>query len=547
MTARLSLNILGHVPKNPIDEIFYENRGSERTVTTSDEPLQLEGIERVKVYKASVNWDDEYFTLNGFYREGHLHWGFEGDFFGLYRDAYYGPNLDIYNGDAPIGAEIEGKAGLEGLKVAFGPELYWGANPALYLKYQRGLGNVTATAMFQEDFSQRSTASTSGAIPVPQDRKASLQLETQRGDWKFELGGLWAGEPRVDETFDIVDGDRVLEDSTRFSDTFGGKAKVTMQKGRWHWYAQGAVMGLLANAGPTTPITFTRWDLKDSGLGNQNNFITGLAVNMGNWQLAPNFLWQKPIVGPISSDDPAPASPRNIIDDPFAVRENRHTVAGELMIAFDPTPADWMWAWDNELRETARLAGSVNFIYRSHKTTQDAALGVLENGRIFAFPGAPPARDLWEIKARTVSKLRHDRRLVLGAYAGTAEPKGDDPRLIHRYGIDGRMTMGSLGLQAFAKFNDWGPYDYHRDFNLTFPTQLMADISYSLGTPRWFDLPHPSTRFGVRTTWRTLDRYSPRYCPQEVPDVDGTLICDPNAPGKLGEEWEIRTYLNISM
>ncbi len=48
----------------------------------------------------------------------------------------------------------------------------------------------------------------------------------------------------------------------------------------------------------------------------------------------------------------------------------------------------------------------------------------------------------------------------------------------------------------FAKFNDCGPYDYHRDFNLTFPVQLMGDLSYTLGKPRWFGL--PQTRFGVR-------------------------------------------------
>ena len=76
---------------------------------------------------------------------------FEGDFFGLYRDAYYGDNIDIYNGMAPVGAEIAGKKGLAGLKVAFGPQLWWGANPAVFVKYQRKVGGIDWTAMFQED------------------------------------------------------------------------------------------------------------------------------------------------------------------------------------------------------------------------------------------------------------------------------------------------------------------------------------------------------------------------------------------------------------
>ena len=37
--------------------------------------------------------------MRGFYRTGHYHWGYEGDLFGLYPEANYGPNLDIYNGE----------------------------------------------------------------------------------------------------------------------------------------------------------------------------------------------------------------------------------------------------------------------------------------------------------------------------------------------------------------------------------------------------------------------------------------------------------------
>jgi hypothetical protein len=88
VTGRVSVNILGNVPTNPIDEIFYENRGRARTVVADGEDLQIESLERVKVYQASVSWDDDWFQLDAFYRTGHLHWGHEGDFFGLYRNAY---------------------------------------------------------------------------------------------------------------------------------------------------------------------------------------------------------------------------------------------------------------------------------------------------------------------------------------------------------------------------------------------------------------------------------------------------------------------------
>ncbi len=102
-----------------------------------------------------------------------------------------------------------------------------------------------------------------------------------------------------------------------------------------------------------------------------------------------------------------------------------------------------------------------------------------------------------------------------------------------------------MAFATYARFNDWGPYDYHRDFNLTFPVQLMGDVSHTLGTPRWFA--NPQTRIGVRGIWRSLDVNSPRYCPGTIVDAAGNTVCDPNAPGGNGEEWEIRTYIHLAL
>jgi hypothetical protein len=149
-----------------------------------------------------------------------------------------------------------------------------------------------------------------------------------------------------------------------------------------------------------------------------------------------------------------------------------------------------------------------------------------------------------------VSKLAHDTRVAGHVYFGPAEPNGwtydeanPNPiltRFIHRVGADARVIWGPVAFDAFAKFNDWGVYDYHRDFNDTFPVQLMGDLSYSLGTPRWFAA--PQTKIGVRGTWRSLDEYSNRYCPGLT---DGE--CDPALPGDDGTEWEFRTYFHVSL
>ncbi len=549
--STLTVNYLGHVPDNPIDELYYENRGRVRAVQGDEGEFQLTSIERLKVYEASLSWDSHWFLLNGFYRTGHYHWSYEGDFFGLYPEANYGPNIDIYNGDAPLGFEWTGKRSFDGLKVAFGPELWWGANPAILVKYSRNVGPFEATGIFQEDLDEQAPAISSFAIPQPPTRKATLHLATEAGLLGIDIGGIWSGSTKVDDLYQIAKGSpgnyTMYQDYIKPSDAFGGKAKLTLTKGRWNWYIQSTMQGLVAAGGPSGALTFTGWRLKDSGSGNQVNVLSGLAVNLGNWQVAPNFMWQKPIEGPVPFDVPAPGRPRNILDDPFAVRYNRETTAGELLITYDPTPATWMYSWDSDMREDAPLAASVGFAYRRHNTTQDAAIGILADGRTtFPFPGAPPANNLWELNARIVSKVRADAGMIANAYAGKAEARGSDDRIINRFGATIRAVRGAMKLTVSAKRNDWGPYDYHRDFNLTYPMQVMADLSTVLGVPQWFDV--PQTHLGVRLSWRALDQYSPRFCPVREVDVRGDMVCNPTAPGAdNGSEWELRTYLHMNI
>ena len=549
LRGNVSVNILGHVAENPIDEIFYENRGRIREVNTNQGNLMLYDLNRVKIYRADFTWKSKIFDLTSFYRTGHYHWGYEGDFFGLYPEANYGPNIDIYNGEAPFGFEIAGKKSLNGLKVAFGPELWWGANPAVLVKYSRKLGAYELTGIFHKDIDEQEQTVSSFAIPTPPTTRATLQVKRKFGPAGIELGGIWAGQPRVGETFQILNEEKdsytVYEDKINSKDTWGGKFKLTLSTGPFNWYIQGAAMGLVAGGGADYTKTFTGWRLKDSGSGNQFNFLTGFTYGKGNFQFAPNFLWQKPLIGPIPGDVPPPGRARNILDDPFAVRQNRETLAGEFLITYDPTPGTWMYEWDNDNAEDAPLAISAGFVYRHHPTTQDAAIGIMADGRTtFAFTGAPPARDLWEVHARIVSKLNPDLGLIANLYAGDAESNGSDERLIHRIGGDFRLIYKKVKLINMIKVNDWGPYDYHRDFNLTFPLQIKVDLSTTVSKPKWFEL--PETRIGICFNWRSLDQYSPRYCPTKTIDADGNLVCDPTVPGyPNGDEWELRTYLHF--
>jgi len=153
---------------------------------------------------------------------------------------------------------------------------------------------------------------------------------------------------------------------------------------------------------------------------------------------------------------------------------------------------------------------------------------------------------LWEVYSRIIAKPTKNYGLIANIYEGKAQANGSDKRTIYRYGIDFRMIYKKIRFESFFKINDWGPYDYHRDFNLTYPMQLMGDVSISLGKPDWFLL--PGTRFGLRAAYRSLDKYSPRYMPTTTVDAAGNIVADPNAVGySNGNEWEIRTYLSINI
>ena len=73
------------------------------------------------------------------------------------------------------------------------------------------------------------------------------------------------------------------------SDNWEEKQKITYSGGKFNFYAQGAVMGLVANGGADNTQTFTGWRLKDSGSGNQTNILTGFTYSLGKLQIAPNF------------------------------------------------------------------------------------------------------------------------------------------------------------------------------------------------------------------------------------------------------------------
>lgn len=562
MRAEVTFNVLGNVADNPIDEIFYENVGRRSTFVGLDNGNETNVVvndaQRLRVYQAEFEWNEKEFDLKGFYRTGHYHWGYEGDFFGLYPEANYGPNLDIYNGEIS-GVEFEAKGALKGLKVAAGPQLWWGANPSALLKYQRKFGKWDVSGIYHRDFNTNirfdedgrrllnANQLRSGVIPPWATERATIAVERKFGKFSFAVGGIWGGNPLNGSSYqDIDENGVVVEDKIKSSDNWGGKFKLTFQSGRFNWYGQGSYLGLVAGGGADQTQTFTGWRLKDSGSGNMVNLLSGMTYSFGNFQIAPNFMYQSPLIAAIPNNYGGTARLRNFIDDPFAVRNgNREMYGYEMLMTFDPTPGTWMYEWDNDRSEDATFAMNLGFVYRRLPTTMDGHIGFNADRSFLLFGNSAPAEDLWEINSRMVSKVSPDLGLIANFYVGNGQGNGDSARTIDRFGFDVRTIYNKWKFMYFLKTNDWGPFDYHRDFNITFPIQTMLDVSLSIGKPDWFIL--PNTRIGMRGTWRSLDQFSgSRFAPNATaPNSNEPILSPVGFPD--GTEWEFRTYIQINI
>ena len=545
--TEIDLNILGNVAENPIDELFYEGRGRQVTLEDSEGlPVQWTDRDRLALYRIGINWNHPNFDMHAFYRDGHYHWGDEGDFFHFYQEANYGPNIDIYQANVPIGAEFTFKKKLSGLKLAVGPQLYWGANPSAIVKYHKKRGSWEYAFVAHADIAGQGNLATSNVIPQLLNQRASLYLKRTLGNIDIEVGTLTSGLPRVGQRFqytiDANEGEQsyrdsgvhLLEDQLVWADTLGAKTKITGIFGNLRTYAQGGYQGILADGGGDSNITFTGWRLKEPGRGNNIHALAGLAYNFGDFQLAPNFLYQKPLIGPLpymeggydslTGQYSSGTDGRNVLHDPFQVIENRETIAAEFLICYDTEPGSWLWQWNNDVRERAPFAGSLGLVYRHQPTIRDSRIGFNEFGNIFAFSTSPSAQDVWEVNARALWTKGKDR-IITNSYIGKAQARGDNDRNILRAGVEARAWYDVWRAEGSVKFNDWGPFDFHRDYNLTFPFQLMSDLSYGIKPPRYH---RNNPRIGIRTKYRTMDQFSP------IPTDDGY-------------EYEIQSYLHFGL
>jgi len=523
--GNFSLNILGNVVDKQLEE-YYGKRGEYYTsvsyeldendmemVNTKD----IKDFERIEIFNFEAIYSTEHFDLKSFYHVPRFHWGYEGDLYGLMYEATDMEGMDIWNAKAPYGMEFIGKKFMPGLTVVAGPEVYWGANPKAMVKYDFTWDHFKYTVIHAEDFARAGASSTATEATTRATRQTALTMETEIiPRTKLEIGYLFAGSEKLDEEYSYYEDGNIYKDKIDLMDTQGIKAKVTVNVYGGAKLDVGVnYAGLVADGG--SPLREFDTTMPYSSLGNKMEFEGGLLLPLGNFWLLPRGLYRKNLIDSnpsveayIDGSSFFPGlNPRNRDNDPFAVLDNREAVAGEFFLTYDPTPASYFYAWDNDKREDAGFAFSIGGSFTSYETVTDANLFFYQAGNTNApFGSGMPAEDVWLAKGKFIMNPDIDLKIIANLEAGKQQASGNpDGDPAEYYSLGTKFVVNNKHyISAYAKKDAWGPLDWYRQFNITFPYQFMLD--YSVLIDNIFD-ETISSRLGFRSLLRSLDEDSP--------------------------------------
>jgi len=537
LEGQFSLNILGNVAEKRPIEFSYGDRGLPYTIETDLEvdgefetrTITVKDRERVEIYDFSANYQSEYFDLEAFYHTPRYHWGYEGDFFGLVREATDILGMDVWDAKAPEGVQFDGKGPLEGLTLLAGPEVYWGANPKIVLKYDFDFGGIDWTFIHSEDIDRQDEGADATQATERQSRQTTIYATTElMDDVTLEVGGIISATEKENDVFDRIDGSgNIYKDEIDTEDLLGIKAKLTFP---FPWldaetYVSAHHAGLVADGGDPLK-TFGVMDptrLPYSGYGNKNEYEAGMIMTFGDVMVYPRFMYRDNLVHANPFIEPEIVdgilypgiNPRNRDEDPFAVLGNREARSGEIYLTWDPTGATPFYDWDNDWREDAPFAFNIGGTYTEYPTPTDSYQFFFEPTGVNApFGQGLPAEDVWSVSSRMVFNpnpgSRYILKLVRGYDQSTGDPTGGTRKFFE---LHGKAVLGGRHIiEGYFKKDAWGQYDFYRQFNITYPEQYKIDYAYLLGSHGILGSAMDedrASRIGIRTTFRTTDANSP--------------------------------------
>mgnify|MGYP002640207282 CR=1 FL=1 len=542
LSGEFTLNIQANVAESnfefrygdrglPITVATYENDGSGATVAT----LQtLEGRERIEIYDFNATYEADAFTLETFYHVPRYHWGDKGDFFGLLRETTDMEGQDIWNSKAPYGVEYRGKDSMDGLTIVFGPEIYWGANPKAMFKYDFDISGIDLTFIHAEDIAQQEDSSSATEATNKQSRQTTLYAKANITEGiVLELGGLYASSEKVGDSFDRVEGNDIVIDEIEGKDTLGIRAKVTFDVFSSKAYMALNYAGLVADSGDV--VTENGTELPYSGLGNKKEIEGGILIPVGDFTIYPRFLVRKnivdanPLIDPVSTGTTlSPGiSPRNYDDDPFAVLGNREAKSAEVILTYDPTPASYFYHWNADVTEDAPFAFNLGLTYTEYDTATDSDRFFYEEANTnAAFGKGLTAEDVYLVKSKMIFNPGNSVKYIFDLQRGRQQTTGKpDEESVEFTSLEAKAVINSRHIiSGYVKNDAFGPYDFYRQFNLTYPKQYKLEYTRLLDSQK---SEKNSSSLGVRVFYRTLDELSPA---EEYED------------GKNDHMFEIQTY-----
>jgi len=429
--GQFTLNVFSDAPDYGLQLIEY---GRE---LNTDDPDR----DKLEIYDFDGTYTGDLVDLNTFYHTPRYHWKYEGDFFGLLRETTDIEGQDIWNAKAPYGAEIVGKDKFDGLKIVFGPEVYWGANPLVMVKYSNKIGNIDYTLMHSEDVARADDSATATEATDPQTRQSTAYIKTNLTEnTKLEVGGIMASTDKVDDEYTRRKGSTTYEDEIEFEDTLGARVQLTHKPPNLHAgnlffsqvYLAAHYAGLVADVGDQLKeFGDEGTHLPYSGLGNKAEFEAGLMMNYGDLMIYPRVLYRDNLEDANPNIDPDPVSGdpgitvRNRDDDPFAVLDNREARSGEIFFTYDPTPATQFYEWDNDYREDAGFAFNLGANYTSYPTATDSNQFFFRPaGTNAAFGEGLPAEDVWRLSSRMIFNSEAGTKTVLRLEGGFQQSTG---------------------------------------------------------------------------------------------------------------------------
>ncbi len=560
LRGQFTLNVLANVADSDFEFRYGDRSLPVRVTTLEDEngdgvfekslDRTLNGRERVELYDFNATYQGDGFTLESFYHVPRFHWGYKGDFFGLLRETTDMEGQDVWNSKAPYGIEYSNDAGVT---VLAGPEVYWGANPKVMLKYDFAGSGIDYTLIYSVDIARRDDTSGGAQSTNPQSRQTTLYGKAPLGDGvTLEVGGLVSATEKVGNTYDRLEGSNIVVDEIKDEDTLGVKAKLSVDALGSKFYFGLGYSGLVADGGDVIRENGT--ELPYTGLGNKKEVEGGVLIPAGDFTIYPRFLARKnivdanPLVTPSTTGSVlSPGlAPRNFDDDPFAVLDNREAKTFEVVLTYDPTPASNFYHWNVDVTEDAPFAFNLGLTYTEHETATDSYRFYEPDFELdLPFGAGLVAEDVYLAKSKLIFNPSQALKYIFNIRHAKQQSTGEvDKETVEFTSLEAKVVINKTHIiSGTVKKDAFGPFDFHRQFNETFPRQINLEYAYLLDQLKD---EKRSSKLGVKLFYRTLDENSPADEYETGPVDPGDEDNHSNHGDHNDHMFEIQTYFKYS-